>query len=308
MFSWKTPINQPRNNNVTNPAVTKNNNNQSSSSNEGGMKLHRELLGVKNDILSVKSDVLNVKGSVLDVKSDVVDVRGDVVDVKSDIVDVKSLVLDVKSQVLDIKNSTASGGNSSQNNITIDEVVDSLNAFKTAIYRAAYINDLIEQNQDKIRQFGYDATLFPFYNSKFLGEEDYFGLGEIPSDFDYNKIFLLSIYKEFDFLIGKYTYEIENTDEYPNLNTLVTEQRKQNVNRLQQLIKDSPNSTFYNTVAIRKWIYGYKIYSYIFRKSVTDDSKWTYLYSAVDLKSFLPNAGDNSAELSPNYLKFAEAI
>ncbi len=303
MFSWKTPVNKSRT-----TAVTNNNNNQSSSSNEGGMNLRRELLGVKNDILSVKSDVLNVKGSVLDVKSDVVDVRGDVVDVKSDVVDVKSLVLDVKSQVLDIKNSNNSGGNSSQNNITIDEVVDSLNAFKTSIYRAAYINDLIEQNQDKIRQSGYDATLSPIYKSKFLGNESYFGLSEAPADFDYNKILLISIYKEFDFLNGKYTYELENTPKYPDLINLLTERAKQTVNMLQKLIKDNPTSKLHNVVVVQKWIYGYKIYSYIFRKSVTDDSKWISSHSGVDLKSFLPNAGNNSAELSSNYLKFAQAI
>jgi len=308
MFSWKTPVNKSRNNAVTNNTVTNNNNNQSSSSNEGGMNLRRELLGVKNDILSVKSDVLNVKGSVLDVKSNVVDVRGDVVDVKSDIVDVKSLVLDVKNQVLDIKNSNTGGVNSSQNNITIDEVVDSLNVFKTSIYRAAYINDLIEQNQDKIRQFGYDATLSPIYKSKFLGDESYFGLSEVPADFDYNNILSISIHKEFDFLIGKYTYEIENTSEHPNLITLVTERRRQNVQMLQQLIKDDPTSKLHNVVTIQKWIYGYKVYAYIFRKSITDDSKWIYTQSGVDLKSFIPNADNNSAELSSNYLKFAEAI
>jgi len=304
MFSWKTPVNKSRNNAVTNI----NNNNQSSSSNEGGMNLRRELLGVKNDILSVKSDVLNVKGSVLDVKSDVVDVRGDVVDVKSDIVDVKGLVLDVKSQVLDIKNYTTGGVNTSQDNITIDEVVDSLNAFKTSIYRAAYINDLIEQNQYKIRQNGYDATLSPIYKSKFLGDESYFGLSEIPADFDYNNILSISIYKKFDFLIGKYTHEIENTSEHPNLITLVTGRRKQNVEMLQQLIKDNPTSKLHNVVVVQKWIYGYKVYSYIFRKSITDNSKWIYTQSGVDLKSFLPNAENNNLELSSNYLKFAQAI
>jgi hypothetical protein len=294
MFSWKTPINQPRNNNVTT-------NNQPSSSNDGGIRGQRELLGVKNDILNVKSDVLNVKGSV-------VDVRGDVVDVKSDIVDVKSLVLDVKSQVLDIKNSNTGGGNSSQNNITIDEVVDSLNAFKTSIYRAAYINDLIEQNQDKIRQHGYDATLSPIYKSKFLGEENYFALVEVPTNFDYNNTLFLSTHKEFDFLIGTHANETKNTPKYPNLNTLVTEQRKQLVDVLQKFIKDSPNSAFYNTVAIRKWVNGYKIYSYIFRKSVTDNTKWIFTLSGVDLKSFLPNAGNNNVALSSDYLKFAEAM
>jgi hypothetical protein len=294
MFSWKTPVNKSRATAVTN-------NNQSSSSNEGGMKLRRELLGVKNDILSVKSDVLNVKGSV-------VDVRGDVVDVKSDIVDVKGLVLDVKSQVLDIKNSNTGGVNSSQNNITIDAVVGSLNAFKTSIYRVAYINDLIEQNQDKIRQDGYDATLSPIYKSNFLGDEDYFTLGEIPSDLDYNNVIYLSVSKGFEFLIGKYTYEIENTIEYPNIITLVTEIRKGVVNLLQQLLKDTPNRTFFNTVVIRKWANGYKIYSYTFRKSVIDDSKWIYILSGVDLGSFLPNARNNKLELSSNYLKFAEAI
>ena len=298
MFSWKTPVNKSRNNTVTN----------TTSPNEGGMNLRRELLGVKNDILSVKGDVLNVKGSVLDVKSDVVDVKGDVVDVKSDIVDVKGLVLDVKSQVLDIKNSNTGGVNSSQNNITIDEVVDSLNAFKTSIYRAAYINDLIEQNQDKIRQNGYDATLSPIYKSKFLGNESYFGLSEVPADFDYNNVLLLSIYKEFDFTTGKYIYELENTSTYPNLITLVTERSKQNVNRLQQLIKNNPTCKLHNVVTIQKWIYGYKIYTQVFRKSVTDDSKWTCSHSGVDLKSFLPNAENNNLELSPNYLKFAEAI
>ena len=194
----------------------------------------------------------------------------------------------------------------SPNNIRLDQVVDSLNAFKKAVYNVNYLANLINTHSEAIIKAGrYDTVLKPIVEKEYYNNGDDFWTYSVADNKFY---FIWEKYKFWNNLtldeIIKYNNE-NNLSEYNEL--LILQNKLQQSVALERLIQENPNQDRYDNILVSEWKGGLKVYYTQYQKDILRPNEWIFTSSGVYLYVFLPNT-DNLDLFSKEYLNFINAI
>ena len=197
----------------------------------------------------------------------------------------------------------------STNNVRLDQVIASLNAFKSAIYNVNYVVNLINTNSEQIVAAGqYASVLEPIVEKEYTTEQDAFWLDSMNTDtnilsdyyFEWNK------YSFWNGLSYKEIINYNNLNGLQEYNSLLKSVYLEELNILSNLIQKYPVQNSYNYLHIKIWDSGVKLNYLTFQKNVLSTNlsdKWILIGSGVNLDTYLPNTNDLS-NFSKEYLNF----
>jgi hypothetical protein len=197
----------------------------------------------------------------------------------------------------------------STNNVRLDQVIASLDAFKTAIYNVNYVSNLINTNSEQIVTADqYASVLEPIVEKEYLDDENYFWILDLNEP--KNNYIQYFNWKKFNFWSGLNYNEVvkyNNNNNLQNYNDLLARQQIYNVNVFKKLINQYPSNKFYYLFNILDWDNGLKIYIQECIQDVLVPDKWITISSGVDLINYLPNTNDLS-NFSQEYLNFVNDL
>jgi len=185
------------------------------------------------------------------------------------------------------------------NTITIDQVVASLNSLKKAIYDVNYVTDLIHKHsQEIITAKDYASVLNPIVEKKYYNNFSDFAVRKMGAFYQYYS-------NAFPFWNNKTLSEIleynskNNLEEYniPLKNNIAVRD-----NIFENLQKQYPNNDSYFYFSVVPWKNSLNLRINHFIKDILNPSKYISIISKFDLLS-IPNTNSLS-NFSPEYLNF----
>ena len=194
----------------------------------------------------------------------------------------------------------------SSNNIRLDQVVASLDAFKKAIYNVNYLTNLVNTYSKEIIAEGqYASVLKPIVEKEYFDDNtSYFAIYSLPESLEIKNY--LCWKKNYDLITNKVLTEFPSIID-PNI---VKEKCLFNLNIIDNLKKQYQNETIYNTIIVTPWINGTVTGFKTYLKDLLDNSQYIAIDANIDLTLFFSNATTNYNEnptitnFSPEYLKF----
>jgi len=194
----------------------------------------------------------------------------------------------------------------STDNVRLDQVIASLEAFKSSIYNVNYLADLINKNKEQIIKAGqYASVLQPIIEKKYYNQKD--------DDFWVDKLNFKSLDKFVGYFNNKYPFwrnrtfdEIKNYNKNNNLekfNELLDKNIINRINVLQFLIQKYQNNKRYYYFSVIPWDNSLSLKVNLFQKDLLDDSEYSNIGARILLENFIPNTNDLS-KFSPEYLNF----
>lgn len=193
------------------------------------------------------------------------------------------------------------------NTITIDQVVASLNAFKKSFYNVNYLTSLINNYSQEIIDAGqYASVLQPILKKKYYNNDDDYWVYGINLVEPLNSRIYIEDYKH-SYWVGLTYQEIFDSKISQMYDNILEQDRINQMNILKQLIEKYPDNNILYLLDVYNWDYGLKILICQFQKDILDSTKWIKTCSSIYLSEFLPNTSDLSS-FSPEYLKFINAI
>ena len=187
------------------------------------------------------------------------------------------------------------------NNIRLDQVVASLDAFKKAIYNVNYLTNLVNTNSEAIiKADRYDTVLKPIVEKEYYNNTDDFWTNSVT---DYKCYFIWEKYQIMSNLTLDEQIEVFNKNGMPEYDELLNADWALQKKFLKEIIEKNPNQNIFTYLYVRKWINELKFYYYLYQKDVLRPNNWIFIGSGVDLEKYLPNT-DNVDLFSPEYLKF----
>ena len=191
-----------------------------------------------------------------------------------------------------------------QNNITIDQVILSINAFKTSIYNVNYLTNLINKYSNEIiKANDYNSVLKPIIEKEFYNNSDYFWLYQVSNKHNDLDTKLYLNWKNGNSWTNKYVKQLVNDPSY----NLLINQNNLCTDILNNYISNNSNTTnfYYNDISI--WADGLGLYFNYFTKDLLDNNKWIRITSFIYLFPYLPNT-NNINDFSPQYLNLINYI
>ena len=193
----------------------------------------------------------------------------------------------------------------SSNNIRLDQVVDSLNAFKKAVYNVNYLANLINTHSEEIIKAGrYDTILKP------IVEKEYYNNGEdfwTYSVADFKCYFEWEKYQFWNNLTLDEMIEYNNENNLSEYNELLISENQFKKSELEKLIQENPNQDRYTNILVGEWKNGLKIYYTQYQKDLLRPNEWIMISCGIYLDVFLPNT-DNLDLFSKEYSDFINLI
>ena len=199
--------------------------------------------------------------------------------------------------------------------IQIDKVINSLNAFKTAVYNVNYLIKLVRQNKEAIINAGeYNSIISPIINKKYSKARlCIFSIATDKLKWDEGKCYYSFVNPEWS---NKNLNDPSNFIYDPNI--LVSDAPKElykllqmfiddNIDYLNRMINKNPNNKSFYQFTIHDWVEGpYIVLRYI-QPDILDNSKWIQITTLVMLNEFFSDASKLST-FSPEYIMFVSAV
>ena len=193
----------------------------------------------------------------------------------------------------------------SSNNIRLDQVVDSLNAFKKAVYNVNYLANLINTNSEAIIKAGrYDTILKPIVEKEYYNNSSDFWTYSVA---DFKCYFEWEKYQFWSNLTSDEIIEYNNENNLSEYNELLISQNQLQKSALEKLIQENPNQDKYSNILILEWKGGLKVYYTQYQKDVLRPNELIFIGSGIYLNVFLPNT-DNLDLFSKEYSDFINKI
>jgi len=191
----------------------------------------------------------------------------------------------------------------SPNNIRLDQVVNSLKAFKKAIYNVNYLANALNTNSDKITDpKDYYNVLKPIAEKDYYNNTDDFWIYSINN---YSKRICYINWQKYSFWSGLNGIQMElynNKNGLSKYNLYLRQQYIKHTNSFNRLSKKYPKNTILYALDVNVWSNGLKIFFLEFRKDLLDSTKWIQMTSGIDLEPFIPNTNDLS-KFSSQYMQ-----
>ena len=199
--------------------------------------------------------------------------------------------------------------------IQIDKVVNSLNAFKTAVNNVNYLIKLVRQNRQAIISAGeYNSVISPIINKKFnTARLCIFNIATDNLKWDDGKCYYSFVNPEWS---NKSLNDPSNfiydpailvrgapKDLYKLLNMFIDD----NINYLNRMLAKNPNNKTFYQFTIHNWVEGPYIVLRFIQPDILDEKKWIQITTLVMLKDFFPNASSVST-FSPEYITFVGCV
>ena len=194
----------------------------------------------------------------------------------------------------------------SPNNIRLDQVVASLDAFKKAIYNVSYSSNLVNTFSTEINDVGqYASVLQPTVEKEYYNNTDDFWIYTVNLE-NATDCFLYFAWQKYNFWTGL-NYEkiitFNNENGLQQYNEYLYLQITGDTNSLNSLISKYNNKTNFNLLDVYSWNNGLKLYFTQFQKDVLNPNQWIKIQGGVDLQPYIPNT-DNLSNFSKEYLNF----
>ena len=197
----------------------------------------------------------------------------------------------------------------STDNVRLDQVIASLDAFKSAIYNVNYLSDLINKNKEQIIKAGqYASVLQPIIEKKYYNQKDvdFWACRLNPSEDKY----IAYLFNKYPFWNNCTLKQIKNINKNNNLEKF-NESLDINLinacNILQKLIEKYPKNKSYYYFSVMPWKNSLSLKINFFQKDLLDDSEYSSIGARILLENFIPNTNDLS-NFSQEYLTFINEI
>ena len=192
---------------------------------------------------------------------------------------------------------------SSINNITLYQVVDSLNAFKKSIYNVNYVIYLINKYKDDIvKENQYASTIKPIVDKQYIDMDHCFWINGITHDLGFENYFSSNKPHHNNLRLKeiKDEYTMKGLEQY-NLTLDLT--IKSVYNYATNLKKTYPNTDSHYYFSVLPWQKSLVLRFNYFTKDLLNKTEVFSIGAAIDLIPFIPNTNDLD-NFSPEYLKF----
>jgi hypothetical protein len=197
----------------------------------------------------------------------------------------------------------------SPNNVRLDQVVASLDAFKKAMYNVNYLTSLINVNSDEILEAEtvdagkYASVLIPIIEKEYYNNTDDFWIYTMNNK-GLNTCYLnWQKYSFWTGLTSEQVVEYNNTHGLQEYNTFGKQAYSKKVKILNELKRKYTDNSILYLLDIQMWDNGLQLCLVEFHKDILRPNKWIEIASGIDLIPFIPNTNDLS-QFSPEYLTF----
>uniref|UniRef100_A0A6C0EH94 Uncharacterized protein n=1 Tax=viral metagenome TaxID=1070528 RepID=A0A6C0EH94_9ZZZZ len=193
----------------------------------------------------------------------------------------------------------------SNNNIRMDQVIDSLIAFKSAIYNVNYLTNLIKQHSREIIEAGdYSTVLKPIVEKEYYNKSDDFWITSILPNWH---SYYFNKYPEWNNLSFDEVYQYNKNNHMDDLNDAL----KKNINYTTKAIVDLINKYSKNKkhyyFSVIPWNNSLSLKINYIQPDILNNSTTISIGARIDLSPFIPNTNDLSV-FSQEYLTFINDI
>ena len=187
------------------------------------------------------------------------------------------------------------------NNIRIDQVVASLDAFKTAIYNVNYLTSLVNANSENImRNNEYASVLKPIIEKKYYNKDDDFWVVNVNQEwysYFFNKY---PLWNNLSYDALKTHNSINNLENYNQLIEINLIYIRKAITDLKQRY---PNTNTYYYFSVIPWNNSLSLKINYFLPNLLKDNNLLSIGSRILLSDYISNTNDLTT-FSPEYLKF----
>ena len=198
--------------------------------------------------------------------------------------------------------------------ISIEQVVNSLNAFKKAIYNVNYINKLIIQNQAEIIDNDrYDLVINRFVSNKFPTNKVDISIASIPLDkqqWTEGTLYFENINPNWSNqkLNNKDVFTTTISKKVTNVYSFIQNSIENCSDYLHQMITQSLGSNKFYQIYIKNWINEVEVLVRCIQPDILNTDKWITVVSSVKLSDYFTDNTTNLSVFSPEYIHFMNKI
>ena len=187
------------------------------------------------------------------------------------------------------------------NNLKLDQVVDSLNAFKKAIYNVNYLISLTNEYKDDIvREKQYASVIQPIIEKQYVNNNDDFWITGVNPEWYSHFFNKYSFWNNKSLDEFKYYNNSNNLYEY---NTAIDENIRYGRDYIDKLKTQYTTNESYYYFSVVPWNNSLSLKINYFANDILNKSDDLSIGGRIDLSSFIPNTNDLD-NFSPEYLKF----
>jgi hypothetical protein len=191
--------------------------------------------------------------------------------------------------------------------ISIDQVVNSLNAFKHAIYNVNYVNKLIIQNTSSIITAGeYASVISSYIINKYPTNSVDIGIANIPLDktkWTEGIFYYQSLHSNWN---NQPLTTANNFDDTKSYN-LINESMNTCSDYLNKVLEKNSTSKKIYQFYIKNWLNGLQLVCRCFQPDILDETKWITVTCGMNLTDYFPDA-NNLSTFYPEYITFVNMI
>jgi len=202
-------------------------------------------------------------------------------------------------------------------NVNIEQVVNSLDAFKKAIYNVNYVNKLIFQNKNSIIEAGqYASIIEPYIVNKYINNDVDISIGNVAlnkNKWSEGKIYYETLHPSWNNQplsgsnLNAFTYNNVITQKTSNAYNMIRNSIFQASDYLNKVLAVNPNSKIIYQCYVKNWINGVELVVKCIQKDILDETKWINVLSSVTLSNYFLNT-DNLSIFSKEYITFGNII
>jgi hypothetical protein len=191
------------------------------------------------------------------------------------------------------------------NNIRFDQVFDSLNAYKKAVYNVNYLVNLIKQNSAEIiAARDYSIVLKPIIEKEYYNKNYDMWIANILPDIS---LYFANKYPGWNNSTLEEIFQYNNDNDIGYYNVEILENTNASIYAYNELIQKYPNNSNWYYLSTIPWNNGLSLRINTFQKDIINPSNILSIGSKIDLSLFIPNTDDLSS-FSPEYLTFIKDI
>ena len=187
------------------------------------------------------------------------------------------------------------------NNIRIDQVVASLDAFKSAIYNVNYLTSLLNANSENImRNNEYASVLKPIIEKQYYNKVDDFWINRLSPEL---QIYITNKYPFWNNLSLNEIIDYNSTHNLEDLNNIITTTYPIVLKYANDLKQRYPNTNTYYYFSVIPWDNSLSLKINYFLPNLLNDNNLLSIGSRILLSDYISNTNDLTT-FSPEYLKF----